>query len=365
MRFKEFLTEATSGRQKWEKYFADDEIMTKIKNDAFVYDIHGKKIPNMLIKAGEKIIVPVEKKYNPKMLIIWNDEEYRISIENIDKPISVIDKLQLKPDVFSIVGEFKAQTYKKEVLKLIKSSDVSDNIKIYLTELVKNSYGEANHKKLKQAFDVIKSDKKIINIVNKDFLEILGPVIASEQLGLSDSSKFLFPFEGNNALFDFKIIEKENEYMFSSKSGRIKQSNTIKVPEIYSKVVNIKNFRRKYKNEIKVLEIITNTAVKDTPIKLAEFLNSEYNTKFKIKNPKDLAELSSIERKILIFINEKMNFVELINYAIPELIIVKLKIDDDGGLAEPVIDFAQKLSKAKLRSKNSPGHYIDRIGFQV
>ena len=46
--FKSFLTEATTGKAKWEKYFADDEHVTKIKSDSPLYDIHGKAIPKLI-----------------------------------------------------------------------------------------------------------------------------------------------------------------------------------------------------------------------------------------------------------------------------------------------------------------------------
>ena len=48
MRFKEFLTESSTGVDKWEKYFSNSEQFTKMKSDAPLYDENGKRIEDKI-----------------------------------------------------------------------------------------------------------------------------------------------------------------------------------------------------------------------------------------------------------------------------------------------------------------------------
>lgn len=365
MKFKEFLIEATSGSAKWEKYFADSEKYTKMKNDSQLYTKDGVKIPNKIIKKGEVIIVPVEDKYNPKTLIVFNDEEYRVSLNDVDKPITVVDKLQLKPDFFNVTGEFKASSYKNQILKLIKAnSEIDPKLQEYLIALIEHAFGKKNSKDLKEKHDAIASEKKILNTINKDFLEIIGPVIAKKELKLPDSIKYLFPEAGNEPLYDFKIIDGTQEYLFSSKSKKTSHTNTMKTNEIFANVKGIAKFK-KQKAKLRVLEIISSTAIKDTPAALASFIKSEFGKTFKVPDVSNKEELVKVERQIVDFLNEKYDFVDMINASLPQLWFIKLQVNNNGEVDSPDIQHGQQITKAKLRTKNSPGHYIDRIGFQI
>lgn len=363
--FKSFLTEATTGKAKWEKYFADDEHVTKIKSDSPLYDIHGKAIPKLTISKGEQVTVPVEKTYNPKMLIVWNGEEYRVSIAAVDKPIAVADKLQLKPDFFEITGEFKASSYKKEILRLVSShADLDQPLKDYLVELIKHAFGEKNSAELKDAHDAIAGTAKILNTINKDFLEIIGPVVAHDELGLPDSVKYYFPEAGNEPLYDFKILDGDTEYLFSSKSAKAANTNTLKTAEIFKKVEGEKKFKHR-KQELKVLEIISSTSIKATPAALAKFIEEEFGKIIEVPDSKDLAALCKAEREIVDFINSKLDFVDMINHSLPQLWFIKLKINNKGEVDGHDVSHGREIKKAKLRTKNSPGHFVDRIGFQI
>ena len=363
--FKSFLTEATTGKAKWEKYFADDEHVTKIKSDSPLYDIHGKAIPKLIISKGEQVTVPVEKAYNPKTLIVWNGEEYRVSIAAVDKPIAVADKLQLKPDFFEITGEFKASAYKKEILHLVGGhAELDQPLKDYLIELIKHAFGEKNNKELKDAHDAIANTQKILNTINKDFLEIIGPVVAHKELGLPPTVKYYFPEAGNEPLYDFKILDGDIEYLFSSKSAKATNTNTLKTAEIFKKVEGEKKFKHK-KQELKILEIISSTSIKTTPAALADFIEKEFGKVINVPDVKDLAALCKAEREIVDFINSKFDFVDMINFSLPQLWFIKLKVNNDGEIADVDIHHGQEIKKAKLRTKNSPGHFVDRIGFQI
>lgn len=365
MHFKQFLTEATTGAAKWEKYFADNEQFTKMKTDSPLYTLDGKAIPKMDIKKGEVITVPVEDKYNPKIKIIWNDNEYRVSIAAIDKPIAAVDKMQLKPDYFNITGEFKASTYKKDVLRLIaENNELNEETKDYLIALINHAFGENNLIDLKASHDLIAPQKKLLNTINKDFLEIIGPVIASQILDLPSSVSYLFPTAGNEPLYDFKIINGKEEMLFSSKTSKTSSTNTLKTAEILVKVKGVAKFKKK-KNELKVLEIIANTPIKDTPAALAKFLNEEFGVKIDVPSKADLGALVKVERQIVDILNSKLDFTDMINFSLPQLWFIKLKINPNGEIGAPVIQHSSEIKKAKLRSKNSPGHFVDRLGFQI
>lgn len=365
MRFKEFLIEATSGFNKWEKYFFNDNIITSTNNKSQLYNIDGKKLKNMFIPKNEKIIVVKQKTYNPKTLILWNDNEYRISLNDIAKPINNINTFSINPQYFNIVGEFDSWGFNKEIIKNITNQELlDDDIKKYLIALVENVYGKKNDKQVKEYFKKISQNRILINSINKYFLEIIGPEIARNKLHLSSSSKFIFPIDSNAELYDFKIID-DQEYVFSFKSARLKKrSNTIKASSINALIKN--KFKNKFKNELKILEIISNTPIKDTPIVLSKYLNSEYSQKFKIpSNKSDLYELIKLEREIVNYLNLTLDFTEIINITIPTLLFIKLKIDEDGLIKYDDITYGEELKNVKLRTKNSPGHYIDRIGFQI
>ena len=365
MHFKQFLSEASTGAAKWNKYFSDEEQFTKMKNDAPLFTLDGKAIPNLIIKKGEVITVPVESTYNPKLKIVWNDKEYRVSLSAVDKPIASVEKMQLKPDYFNITGEFKASSYKKEVLRLIGENDeLDEKIKDYLIALIKHAFGENNTIDLKYAHDAISDQKKLLNTVNKDFLEIIGPVIASQILDLPKSVSYLFPTAGNEPLYDFKIINGKEEMLFSSKSAKTSNTNTLKTSEIFAKVKDVAKFKKR-KHELEVLDIISNSSIKDAPAKLAKFIDREFGVKIEIPEKSDLPGLVKAERDILNVLNDKLDFIDMINFSLPQLWFVKLKIDNNGEIAAPVIEHGQEIKKSKLRSKNSPGHFVDRIGFQI
>ena len=365
MRFKEFLAESSTGVDKWKKYFSDVEQFTKMKADAPLYSVDGTRIAGKTISKGEVITVPVDDNYNSKILITWNDDHYRVSINAVDKPIAVVDKMQLKPDFFEIGGTFGASDFEKEIIKLInKHKEISDDLKDYLIELVKHASGDNNTKKLKDAHDKIAEEPKVLATINKDFLEVLGPMYAREYLDLPKSVDYLFPLAGNEPLFDFKIIDGDKEYMFSSKAGKSPNTNTIKPPVVLSKVEHEPKFRRN-KAAIKVLHIICNTPIKSTPKALSVFIKDEYNEIIEVPEISDLHGVFAAERKIVDFLNSKLDFIDMLNFSLPELYFIKLKLDSDGKVEKPDISHGKTLTKAKLRSKNSPGHYVDRIGFQL
>lgn len=365
MNFKEFLSEATSGAAKWEKYFSNVEHITKIKKDTQVYTTDGVKIPNSIIKKGEVITVPVEDAYNPKALVIHNNKQFRVSFNDIDKPIAVADKLQLKPDFFEITGEFKSTTYKNQIIKLIQNNKELDSaLNAYLVELIKHATGEKNSKKLKEAFEKISTNQKTINSINKDFLEIIGPIKAMEQLDFPKTAKFFFPTNGSEPLYDFKILVDGEEHLFSSKTGARANSNTLKPAEVYAAVSKIAKFKKR-KHELKILELIANSSVKGAPAALAEYIKKEFGTTFKVPKENDLAALSAVERKIVEFINSKFSFIDMLNAALPDLWVIKISINKMGEIDTVDLSHTAKITKAKLRSKNSPGHYVDRIGFQM
>ena len=104
--------------------------------------------------------------------------------------------------------------------------------------------------------------------------------------------------------------------------------------------------------------------------KLAElaacrFLNEEFGVKIDVPSKADLGALVKVERQIVDILNSKLDFTDMINFSLPQLWFIKLKINSNGEIGAPVIQHSSEIKKAKLRSKNSPGHFVDRLGFQI
>ena len=114
--FKTFLLEGSSGKQKWEKYFADGDVDTIAKKDATLYDEFDKPVKKT-VEKGDKIKVLASDEYKPKLRVRIGKGEYLMKFTDIDKPFKAERTvgIDLKPDKLGIFGPKFISKYGAEV----------------------------------------------------------------------------------------------------------------------------------------------------------------------------------------------------------------------------------------------------------
>lgn len=356
LRFRTFLLEASTGVDKWEKYFSGKDVETKIKTKTALLTPEGTKTSEY-IQPGEVVVVKQSDKYQTLPLILYQSKEYRVSFSAIDKPIARKVSFQLKPDKFGLVGEFSYASYMNTAIEAVQNSNVPDNIKEYLANLVRKAYNKISDDKLILSFVHAEADQGLINTINNDFMEVIGPVLAIQKQGYSNKSIIYFPSKGNEALLDFKIIDKGVNYIYSSKTAATKQTNTIKSNDILKGLDGVDT--SKYSKQIEILKIVSESPTTKLPIILAKYLGIDNDI-----DDTNVVEILQLEKKCLIEIN-KLEWLPIVKLSIPKLLYIKLGISNKGIPSEAKITSGENLEKAYWRSKNSPGHFKDKIGLQI
>jgi hypothetical protein len=180
-----------------------------------------------------------------------------------------------------------------------------------------------------------------------------------------------FPELGNEPLYDFTMKAKRGDGekidAFSSKrSGG--NSNTLKVTEIL-KAMNDADpkLRKKEAKELELLKIIAENPVKAAPAKINDWLAKNYPAYKRAPDPVDNTEIARLEAAVAKFINEKtdLNFIPLVQQSVPDLWYVKSKLASDGTIKVEPLKSGREIEKANLRSKSSPGHLSDKLGFAM
>lgn len=375
--FKTFLVEASTGATKWEKYFSSGDVKTITKNDAQVFDLGGNLKDEVL--KGTEVLVLAAPEYQSKVQVRLGKKVYLMKFADIDKPFKLEQAvgIQLKPDQLGILGAKFISGYSKEVKKLIKkNSEIPAEYAEYLCALVDLAEKPENSELVSKVQDLyltsgVSEDQSFKNTVNNDFMEILGPFFVIAEKPEYKEGGVKFPELGNEPKYDFTMKAKRgaNEKIdsFSSKrSGG--SSNTLKVKEILDAAESSNPaIKRKYSKEIQVLKIILANSVKTAPHELNKFLKDNFRTYKIAKEPKDNTEIARLEAAVAKWINEEsgMNFVPLIQLAIPDLWYVKSRLATDGTFKVEPLKSGREISKAVLRSKSSPNHLADKLGFAV
>ena len=108
---------ASTCRQKWLKYFSQDEIQTKIKSvvDVPVHDAHRRLIDSL--SPGHLITVPLVSDYSPRYFIKYNKDgakEGYIQERFVAKPLKLIgptENLHIRTDSLTKYGERRTVQY--------------------------------------------------------------------------------------------------------------------------------------------------------------------------------------------------------------------------------------------------------------
>lgn len=352
---------ASTGLQKWEKYFKDGCITILKKASKLIFENS-----TLDLLSGTEVRV-IGGEYESKPLVEFNNLVGRIKLDDLEKPIHLKKsvKFDLKPDKLGVVGHFSLIDYNKQIKSLInKNNEIPIYVKAYLSSLVDLAEKDnlKNRNRVKSNFESIALDYSLINTINKDFMEILGPLFSKSQQNLSGVA--YFPVAGNEPLYDFKIIENNVEHIFSSKKSS-GSTNTLKAAQIYS-LSTCKKLKKLFFKELTLLEIIKESKVKEAPGRINEWLSLNFSSYEKSNSPQSSEDIVRLEAKVVKYINESdLNFIPLVKAAVPDLWYVKAELDKEGLInVKPIVKGAN-LTKAKLRGKSSPNHICDKLGFQL
>lgn len=372
--FKTFLLEASSGKAKWEKYFGADDVQTIAKNDADLWDLFGEPVKKKILK-GEKLTV-LAGEYDTKPQVRIGRGTYTMKFTDIEKPFKVERTvgINLKPDQLGITGPVHIEKYAAKVKGLIDDhSEIPEATGEYLKALVDSAESPDDTDLQDVLRDLyvsagVKDDQPLKNTINNDFMEVLGPFFVVDEKPAYKAGGAKFPDAGNEPLYDFTMKFKNQVDWFSSKRAG-GNTNTLKVTQVLKGADegDVK-LRKKYSRELELLRIIQDSPVKAAPDKINEWLAKTFPGKYK-KAPAttDNTTIARLEAAVAKFINEHtdLDFKPLVQQAVPDLMYVRARLNADGTLKVEPLKAGRDLEKATLRSKSSPGHLTDKLGFAL
>ena len=199
---------------------------------------------------------------------------------------------QLKPNFFDGMTDVKLSlsNYCKKLHTAIdKRDDLDWPIKDYLHLLASSANKErVTPTELQKAYNKIKNDTQLVNAIQKDYGEMLAPIICLRQtnkqnkdLGLGElsiaNSRIFLPEAGNFPLVDFLIYHGptgEDKYQFSVKIKGA-TTNVIKPQDIIETLKANKNTKLMKKHEYKVLQILQENNAQHGPIAALVYLDSK------------------------------------------------------------------------------------------
>lgn len=376
MRFKQYLSEASSGAAKWDKYFSDGETKTIARTDSALKDAFGK-LTSTTIKKGDKLtVISSEYSANPRVRV--GDGEFTMPFTNIDKPFKLDRAVstELKPDKLGLSGPMFMAAYGKRVKDLLDQHHEIPEVQAeYLKSLVDLAADPSNDELADITRDLYimsgtDTDQSFKSTINNDFMEVLGPYIVITQKPEYKAGGVKFPELGNEPLYDFTMKAKKGSESridaFSSKrSGG--NTNTLKVTEILKAAAADISLSKKYRKELELLQIIADKSVKLAPDAINDWLARKFPS-YTLASPSiDNTTISRLEAIVVKWINTSsgLNFTPLVQAAVPDLWYVKAKLNNDGTFKAEPLKSGRDIEQAKLRSKSSPGHLSDKIGFAL
>ena len=268
---------ASTGIKAWQKYFEGNlPLKTTTKKTSNLYHCDTKKTIGS-IDAGVEVEV-LQADYNSKTLIrIAEKKEYlqnkcRISFSSLNKPISLVKRINLYPQSFFDVSisNYSYKDYVKQLYSsLRKRKDIPEEIKSYLNILA----GHYTRKvPLTNITELYNSNKVNINpykkVIIKAYGEVLGPIAILKndllkQLNISfdiDKSSIIITNVGNEPLVDY-FIEYDKLYSFSAKANS-GGTNLVKANDIYNNISKFCKSKYKYDDRFKILgEISSNNTI--------------------------------------------------------------------------------------------------------
>lgn len=368
--FKQFLSESTRGVDKWIKYFGNDT-ETSIKADTPLLAPDGSRT-DKVAKKGEKITV-LAGEYDTRPLVKYNGKTYRVKFTDVEKPTQAARAVQtyLKPDKLGVDGVNSYSEYPDVLKKAIDDhSDIPAEHTDYLKALVDLAVNPDDSSAVDEVVSLWKehdlgSDSDFRRTVDNDFMEALGPMFVVAEKPEFEDADVEFPSEGNAPNMDFTMTLDGVTTEFSSKrsGGR---TNTLKVETVLNADIPPK-LKKKYRLELELLTIIKDSPVKAAPQAINLWLKKNLSGYVAKPDPQiNLTAIAALDSYVVKTINESdLDFLDLVRNAVPELWYVRAKLKSDGTLKVEPLESAKDFSSIRLRTKNSPGHMSDKIGFEV
>jgi len=335
---------------------SQNDIQPSSSNTIVVYNDNREKLVNK---------TAVSKKFGP----VKDTRKGNFKVGNttiIFKPLKTSGEYyKLKPqDLGVTTNEYiSLDILKKELIDGVKKSDVlSDIQKKFIIALVTKKDNLTSTEK-----EEIKNDSGFIKELLKNLGEPLGAIEYANQIG---ATEVLFPKAGNYPLVDYLLNTPKGEIQVSAKTAK-GQGNIVK-PEDLLKLIDNRKGKIDPKKR-KILTTISDNDVKTGALKLIpefgdDMLNKKYQTFLK-KHPNfpkgqyDASTRIYLEKEIIKQLNRQVQFdeefdkyvtVHYVKYNVdPETITPTIKVIKDQGF------------NVELRTKNSPGHDSDKIGFSV
>lgn len=268
----------TKGKDTWEKYYNNkDNISIQIKKTAPYYaDELTTKVEGNLPYDGIVIYKDGFSKHisrggNTKLAFQFNPTGpiYYSPVDNFYKP-GISSGLNLSPESFGIENQTfgNSEIYYQKVINSItdrwQSGNYSGELYDYLMELVSYANGGPG------SFSGIKTDGFDWGTITSYFSEVIGPLVCIKRGILSDlrvtniSSAKIFIPSSSEALYVYKLICGDQEYLISAKSGR-GVSNQVKPQFVLPYVENYLEIPLKSRKAYKLLQILSNYSIKKGP----------------------------------------------------------------------------------------------------
>ena len=272
---------------------------------------------------------------------------------------------ELKPQQLGITLDtyISLDTLKKELIEGINNNDKLEPLqKEFVTSLVTGNDTLTSEEKKE-----VMSETRFLGEVLKNLGEPLGAIMYGDQEG---ATEVFFPKAGNYPLIDYLLKTPEGEIQVSAKTAKGK-GNTIKPGDLLKIVDNVGGSIDPDKREI--MTIIDDNDVKTGSLKLipkfgSDELNTQYqeflsnNPEFPKNNTYNPSDRLALEREMVRQINSKYDFSDLFNNYV-SVAYVKYGLDNS---AKPSIKVTRgEKFKVKFKSKNSPGHDQDKLGFEI
>lgn len=381
--FKEYLTEGTTGKKAWEKYFAFRELDTETKKEtpffSSVSDRNGVKTLPKGVKLRVHYTNDIKKNRLPVTLTDTNEDGF-LHVDSLRKPGVTQNQFDLKPDqLLNLIGDearFKPAQLVRDLEKQLPGAGIASVVQEYLLMLARHQIGLASDKDVTEAWQEIDpaTRRTLIRSVNKDYLELIGALHAFNKMRTERVKEISLPVRGNEPLKDFDLVvggKPERKISFSSKT-KTKTTNVLKPSLIIKSILKsegaseiMSSFRKEY--ELMVL-IDTNTT-KNGSRALAEFLNKYRNARIDLSEFDQMSDSEKVDReyKYIDMINKmRLNLDGLVQAAVPELVYIKGEVSVTTGLPFFDIRPGQKIENVVLRSKNArTGRMKDKIGLQL
>ena len=411
---------ATSGPDKWLKYFSQNDVQTVISKDRTMFKPF--KGSPLYLSMGTPITVLKTDSYDSNQRIVYESTIGTVSISNITKPnIKASKQLGIfKPQQYNITDKkLSIDTYVSNILNhLDESPAITGVLELYLKALV-NHY--ANGEPLGTLRKLWSRDFPVRDI-NNDFGEIMGPIALiysnigrSKGLTFDTSSKIWVPEAPNEPLMDYAMYKGKKQYTFSAKSLATKQTNTVKCQDILGLLDKKQNQERNYSpkarhqrtDQYKILELLCDHPMVQGGYAIGNYLiNKGYMGEFqglenydaikqlkgdptKLPTPNFMQEnfggyikknripeneqtptgvLYNIEKQIAQITKTRLKFNEIFSDAVQnQIIYIKFQVTTDGTPSwkiETSDDFVESTG-IYLRSKTTKNRLTDKIGVQT